>query len=63
MKYNNADLLELFKLHGTDDGLDRINIDDVSDNIIKIILQTLHNSRLALYKELETRVNKKKPKE
>lgn len=63
MKHTNNALLQIFKEHGIDAGLDHISIDKVEDSIVKIILQTIHNSKIALFKELETRVSKKKSKE
>ena len=63
MLYTNEYLLELFERTGIEAGLDKIDIEGVDDKIVKIILQTLHNSKLALMRELKTRVNNRKPKE
>jgi len=60
-QHTNNYLLQLFKEHGLDEGLDKIKIDNVNDGIVRIILQTIHNSRIALFAELESRVSKKNP--
>jgi hypothetical protein len=59
MLYTNEYLLDLFEKSGIDVGLSKINIDAVDDKIIKIILQTLHNSKFVLMQELNTRVKTK----
>jgi hypothetical protein len=61
-QYTNEYLLQLFEQSGIEEGLKKIDINAVDDKVVRIILQTLHNSKLCLFQELKTRVHGKKPK-
>jgi hypothetical protein len=58
MKHDNNYLLDLFKQNGIEKGLDKIIIESVQDDIIKIILRTIEYSHQKLLQELSSRTRK-----
>lgn len=58
MTITNDFLLQLFKQHGIEEGLTKINVEDVEDHTAKIVLRTISHSHQTLMKTLKSGIKK-----